>query len=497
MPIPISQIVTINPAVVGAGGNPLALNAIMLDTGASVPASQLLPFTYTDWQAGAVSDYFGSNATQTALAANYFLSFDNSTKKPGTLFFAAYASAALAAWLRGTSLAGVTLTQLQAITGSLSVTVDGVVQTYASVNLAAATSFTNAAALLATGLGLTGGAAVTWDSATSRFVITSGTTGATSTMTQATGTAAASLGLAAGVLSQGVDADTPATAMDRIKQQSLNWACFMTTFEPDLDDKTAFAVWSNAQNKRYLYVAWDSDSGYATSNNAAVFGSIVDSTNYDGVLVVYNNAAFAAMTCGWAASIDWNATNGRATLAFRQQSGLPATVTDSLVASAVLTNNASYYGQYVANGEGNEYNIAYNGQMNGSVFKWADTYVNQLFLNSQLQLSIFEGLLSVNSAPYNEDGYNLVRAWCADPIAQALNNGTIRVGVPLGASQKAAINAAAGLDISKSLETQGYYLQVLPATAQTRSNRQSPPVNLWYMDGGSIQQITLASIAVL
>jgi len=30
-----------------------------------------------------------------------------------------------------------------------------------------------------------------------------------------------------------------------------------------------------------------------------------------------------------------------------------------------------------------------------------------------------------------------------------------------------------------------------------RGQRKSPPVKLWYMDGGSIQQITLASIAVL
>lgn len=497
MPIPISQIVTINPAVVGAGGNPLALNAVMLDGAAVTPVSSLLQFTYTEWQAGAVSDYYGSNSPQRTLADKYFAGFDNSTKKPGILFFNGYSVVARAAWLRGSSLAGVTLTQLQAITGSLSITVDGVIKTAASVNLSAATSFSNAATLLETALGLTGGAAVAWDSSTSRFVVQSGTTGVASTLSQGSGTAAAPLGLAAGTLSQGSDADTPASAMDRIKSLSLNWGSFMTTFAPDVDVMTEFAIWSNAQNKRYLYVAWDGGAGYATPNNAAVFGSVVDSLNYDGVVVVYNSSAIGAFVCGWAASIDWNAINGRATLAFRQQSGLTPSVTNATLAAAVLSNNASYYGNYVASGDGNEYNIAYDGRMNGSQFKWADTFVNQQFLNSQLQLAIFEGLLSVNSSPYNEDGYNLIRAWCADPIAQALNNGTVRIGVPLGASQKAAINAAAGLDISAPLQTQGYYLQILPATAQTRSQRQSPPIKLWYMDGGSIQKIDLASIAVL
>jgi hypothetical protein len=118
-------------------------------------------------------------------------------------------------------------------------------------------------------------------------------------------------------------------------------------------------------------------------------------------------------------------------------------------------------------------------------------------LNAQLQLAIFNGLLQVNAAPYNALGYTYIRAWCADPINQALNNGTIRTGVPLSNAQKAAINSVTGLDISNELQNNGYYLQILPATAQVRGNRQSPPVKLWYMDGGAIQQITLASIAVL
>ena len=101
------------------------------------------------------------------------------------------------------------------------------------------------------------------------------------------------------------------------------------------------------------------------------------------------------------------------------------------------------------------------------------------------------------SAPYNALGDTLLRSWCQDPIDEALNNGTIRTGVLLSNSQKATIAQQAGLDISSDLQSKGYYLQILPATAQVRGQRKSPPVKLWYMDGGSIQQITLASIAVL
>lgn len=491
--IPVSQIATVNPSVVSAGGNPLSLNAIFVDQSLTVPVSSLLSFASND----DVIAYFGSGSTQAALGSNYFLGFDTSTRKPGTLFFGGYAVAARAAWLRGQSLAGTTLTQIQAVSGTLIVTVDGVVKTAAALNLSAASSFTNAATLITTALSLTAGAACTWDATSSRFVITSGTTGIASTMTQATGTTAVALGLSAGVLSQGVAIDTPSVAMDRIKAQEQNWATYTTTWEPLLADKTLFAIWTSSQNNRYAYMAWDSDAGYATANNAAVFGTIVDTLNYEGVVVTYNTAAIAAFMCGYAGAIDWNATNGRATAAFKSQSGLATSVNSLALATTVLSNNASYYGLYQAPGQGNIYSIMYDGRMGGSKFGWVDTYLNQIYLNSQLQQSIFVGLTQVNSAPYTSQGETLVRAWCADPITQALNNGTIRIGVPLSASQIATITAQAGFDISTQLKTQGYYLQILPATAQIRAARQSPPVKLWYCDGGAIQQITLASIAVL
>lgn len=491
--IPVSQIVTVNPAVVSAGGNPLSLNAIFIDQGSTVPVSSLLSFSVAD----EVSAYFGSDSTQAQLARVYFAGFDSSTKKPGALFFAGYAAAARAAFLRGQSLAGMTLAQLQAVTGSLTITVDGTAKTAANLNLSAVTSFTNAATAITTALALTAPAAVTWDALSSRFVVTSGTTGAASTMTQATGTAAASLGLSAGILSQGADADTPATAMDRIKAQEQNWATFTTTFEPNLAAKTAFAAWTNAQNNRYAYVCWDTDAGYATTNNAGVFGNIVDVLNYEGVVVAFGGALIGAFLCGYAGSIDFAAINGRATPAFKTQSGLATSVSTLSLANAVLSNNASYYGLYQAPGQGNIYSILYDGRMNGSKFRWMDTYLNQIYLNSQLQLSIFEGLMAANSAPYSGQGDALIRSWCADPITAALNNGSIRVGVPLSDSQKATIISQAGLDITATLENQGYYLQILPATAAVRQARQSPPIKLWYMDGGAIQSIALASIAVL
>ena len=137
--------------------------------------------------------------------------------------------------------------------------------------------------------------------------------------------------------------------------------------------------------------------------------------------------------------------------------------------------------------------------MYGSIsgeFEWADSYYNQIQLNNALQLALMELLNNVGSIPYNPAGSSLIRQACLDPINAALNFGTIRANVPLSDAQIAEVNNAAGVQIDGILSSVGWYLQINAATAQVRQARGSPPMTLWYMDGGSVQQITLASILV-
>ena len=504
--IPISKEVTVIPGVVGTGGNPLSLNAVFLTQSLMAPVGQVLSYSNsTD-----VGSYFGTTSVEYKAAVCYFQGFDNSTKKPGTLYFYPYAASARAAWLRSGSLLGKAISYFQALSGSLTVTVNGTTFTAAALNLSSATSIggaesTSVVKLMMTALGFNGTNlhTVTWDATLGNLIITSGTTGDASTITYASGTLAAPLMLDAGILSQGSAVDTPSALMTEVVDLSSDWATFTTMWEVTDGDAVLFAQWTQTQNDRYAYIIWDSSATNLTANSTSTIGYTIKTGAFDGTLVVYASLGgqyLAAAVAGYAASLDWNAFNGRATLKFRQQAGLSTYVTSVTKvsdANAILSNNATYFGTYSAPGLGNSYNIIADGAMGGSRFKWFDTYLGQIFLNSQLALSIFEGLLQVNLAPYNVVGYNLIRAWCADPIAQGLNCGIIRAGVSLSNSQKAAINYAVGKDISTQLQTQGYYLNIVDATAQVRGNRQSPPISLYYMDGGAIQQVTLNSIVVL
>ena len=492
MTIPASDIVVVNPGVVGSGGNPLALNGVILSKSAYLPAMAVQSFASAD----AVSAFFGPASTEYALAQVYFLGFDNSTIKPGTLIFAPFVDTARAAWLQSGSLAGMTLAQLQALSGSLTVNFNGTAKTAAAINLATATSFSDAATKI-TAAFTTPNFTVSWDAVRSCFIFTSSTTGAASTAVEATGTIAAGLKLTSAtgmILSQGADVDTPATCMDMVKSKTQNWVDFMTIWEPVTADKTNFAVWTNAQNQRYAYIVWDTDAQAIIGGSTTNFGYLAKTAAYDGVVPVYNTKELAAFVLGSVASIDFSRTNGRITAAFKSQPGFTATVTDQQIAANLLANGYSFYGAYATAND--NFNFLYNGQMTGK-WKWLDTFVDQVYLNSQFQLALLSLLTSVKSIPYNESGYSLIRAAMIDPITSALNFGAIRTGISMSASQKAQVNQAAGLDVSTTIEQQGYYLQILDPGAQVRGNRGTPVINFWYTDGGAVQKITVASIDIM
>jgi hypothetical protein len=505
--IPAKRFVQVNPNVINGGGNPLAMNGLFVTQSLLMPTGSVLAFGGVP----AVAGFFGPASPEAAQAAIYFAGYANSPTKPGLMLFAPFNLAARAAFMLSGSFAGVALTQLQALTGTLTITVDGTPETSAAINLEAATSFTNAAALIQAGF-TAPAFAVTWNAVSSTFQFTSTLTGATATITFATGTLAAGLQLTSAtgaILSQGAAADSPATAMDNAIAQSQNWATFTTLFEPVLADKLNFAVWSNEQNDRYLYVAWDSDINASVQGNTTCFGAVATVQAFNGVTAVSGDPALAASTgttlavlalnlatfvCGAVASINFAGVNGRTTLAFLSSGSISPTVTSDQIGLNLLANGYNYYGSVATANQG--FIFFYSGQMFG-VWKWINSFVQQIYLNSQFQLALLTLLTQAGSISYTPSGFGMIRNALQDVIAAAVAFGTIRVGVTLSAQQIAIVNQAAGVNAASVIQTQGSFLQILDPGAQARSNRQSPIINFWYADGDDVQQIVMNSTDIL
>lgn len=497
--IPASAFVSINPGVIGAGGAATTVNAVFLTNGMRVPIGSVLSFP----SAAAVSTYFGPSANETAQAAVYFQGFNNSFVKPSFLLFSQYNTVAVSGYLRGGNISGLTLTQLQALSGTLTITFAGSALTSSSITLSAATSFSNAATIITAGF-TSPAFAVTYDSIAGAFVFTSTATGSVETIIFATGTLAAGLLLTSAtgaVLSQGAAIDTPSAAMTTIVAQTTNWGTFTTLFDPDGGsgnaNKVLFANWTSLQNNRYAYIAWDTDITPTQSTNASSsLGQILIANKDSGTVPVYepSDLSSASFLCGAIASIDFNTANGNASLAFKGQSGLVPAVTSQTVLANLIANG---YNAYVSSAAASSsWNFMYPGSISGP-FLSIQRYVNQIVMNSGFQIALMNLLTTVNAVPYVAQGYALIEAACQGPINSAINFGSIQAGVTLSSAQIVEVNTQAGANIAPTLQTRGWYLQVLDPGAVVRGNGGSPSIIFWYTDGGSVLQISMASIDVI
>lgn len=148
MTIPASEIVSVTPSVLPAGGSAIDLNGLILTLNSRIPIGAVQSFAAVE----SVNDFFGATSDESALARVYFAGFDGSNVKPGELLMAQYPKVAVGAYLRGGNISALTLGALQAITGTLTITLDGYARPIASLNLSSATSFSSAAGLIQTAL---------------------------------------------------------------------------------------------------------------------------------------------------------------------------------------------------------------------------------------------------------------------------------------------------------------------------------------------------------
>lgn len=568
--IPASQLVNVNPSVLSAAGTGLELIGLLLTNSTRIPIGTVQEFPDAD----AVSTYFGAASDEAALAPIYFNGFEGRTKTPGSVLMAQYNDADVAAFLRGGDVSGFSLSELQAISGSLTLVVDGYTRVDASIDLSGATSFSAAAAQIeseinaaitqeaaftasisgttmtvtavssgALGAGQTvaGGTVdagtyivqqltgtegdtgtyevsvsqtegsgsltssgtdvtVTYDTTSGGFLITSGVVGAISTIAFPTGTLAPLLYLTeatGAVVSQGADQASPVTFMNALIAVNRAWATFTTTFDPDSSgntNKIAFSAWTNSQNNLFAYFPWDTDVTPTTTNPATTsLGYLIAQASYSGIAPIWApDAEKAVFACGAVASIDFSATNGRSTLAYKRQDGLVGDVTDGTVSQNLIDNGYNFYGAYGS--RANPFIDFQNGQLSGD-FAWIDSYVNQIWFNDAAQVALLSFLENAKSVPFSAAGYAQIEAALQDTIDQAITFGMIEPG-SISSAQVVIVNSAAGIDISDTLQTSGYYVQVVNPSSAIRAARGPLTVNLWYLDRGSVQKITLNSIAV-
>ena len=580
MAIPASQTVNVVPSVISPGGTQLAMIGLMLTSNPRLPYGAVQPFP----NAAAVSAYFGPTSPEAQTAIIYFGGYYGSTARPGSILFSQTPLAQVPAYVRGATVAGMSITALQGITGVLTVLIDGTALNTGAVNLSAATSPSAAAALittalatanatpvttgtgsisgasmivtaggsvypgsvaptnpsgpgfclgqvmggtgiaagtiitgLGTGLGgvgtytvtppqtvtstaITGSIAnpiCTYDSISQSYVITSATSGFFgSSVSIPAGSLAIRLMLSAlsgAIASPGTAPQTFGTYLSNIQAVNNNWVSITTLFEPTLIQKLQVATWIAGQNNNYLYAMWDTNTAPTAAGDNTSAGYQIIQAAQSGIAPIYQDSNLGPALCGWIASLDFSRQNGRTTMAFRSAGNLTPSVTTSAIQQALVANGYNCYASNATAAQ--QFNYFTPGSVTGP-FRWIDSYICQIQLNNAIQSSMMALLNIAPSIPYNLSGYGLIRGAAQGPIDVAVNFGTIRSGVVLSPLQASEVNAQAGLAIDTVLSARGWYLQILDPGAVVRAARGTPVITLWYMDGQSVQTITIASVNV-
>lgn len=444
------------------------------------------------------------------------ISVDGAAKSLTGLDFSGIASLADTAAVLQTALAGAALVAVNGAQTGLLVTspTTGTSSVVGYASNPAGSEGTDLAALLAltaaTGAISTPGTAavvlpgpqVTYSSQTRAFQITSLTVGEAGAVGYAQpgveGTdLSALLNLtesAGAVLSVGMNAQTLTSCMKTVLEYARDWVTFSTVWEPDTDAKLELARWSAGYDTRFLYHMWDTDNAAQTAGSTVSAGYQISRVlELSGTMPVFNSAALAASLMGLWACLNFDQYNGRLTAAYKQFEGLAITCDNDEKYDALIANGYNCYADFATASA--QFKFLQNGQCSGN-WDWADTYVNAIALKDALQLNLLDLFKAVKSIPYNVDGYAMVRTACLDTITRFLNFGAIRPGVSLSQTQKVQLLSEIGQDVSKTIETQGWYMQVKDPGATVRGQRGTPDCRFYYTDGGSIQKIVMPATVI-
>ena len=337
------------------------------------------------------------------------------------------------------------------------------------------------------------GATVEYASNLNAFTLTLGTSGASTGIENCQGSAAEAFYLTdaqSAIYSEGSDAQSLTDTMRKVMTLGQNFVTLTTVFTATDEEVLELAQWSNSMytsGTQFLYVFSSQDPALLRTNQTNIAAQLQE-LSVNGTCGIFGDLRYAAFIMGAIASINWNGINAVITLAFKAQSGLPASVDNQADASALQGYDMNFVGNFASRNDSFVFN--YPGRMFGE-WKWIDSFIGSIWLANALQVQIMSGLQSARRVPYNSSGYALIRAWCQDVFERALTNGVISTGVTISQTQATQLQQDAGRDISKELNSNGFYLLISDVTAQVRQERNSPTLGVWYTDAGSVHKISM------
>lgn len=481
--LPVSRLinVTINMS-------PLAAQGANLNTAVFLGASAVIDTNERMRSYGTIAEVaadFGTSAPEYFAALLYF----QQTPQPSELSIGRWAKTATAGSLRGAVLSSAQreMDLWTAVTaGGFKITVDGSEKSLTALDFSEETNLNGVASVIDAALT---GASIVWNG--SQFVVTSDTSGASSTIGYATAPASgtdisAMLGLTSGLASVpvgGIVAEAPDACvsifLDRFANKFLGVLFADTSLTNDQHVAVADLI---EADQKHLYGATSQEPGALDATTTTDLLSRFKANGYKYSFSQWSStSAYAAASMfGRLLTTNFNANNTTITLMWKQEPGIVPENLSSTQANVLEDKRGNVFVAY-----NNDTAIIQYGVTPSGIF--IDSVYNSIWFQNRIQTDVYNLLYqSTTKIPQTDAGNALIAAVITSACDAAVNNGYLAPGV-WNSGGFGAISQGDTL-------AKGYYVYAPPIALQSQSDREarkSVPFQIAAKEAGAIHTVDI------
>jgi hypothetical protein len=451
-----------------------------------------------------VSDDYGSTMPEWQAASLFF----GQAPQPSILYIGRWAQFATPGQLLGLPLNPAAqaslVSTLQTISnGSFHIVLNSVGHDVSGLNFSSITNLNGVATIIQNALtGFLAGTTCTFGiDSFNRFVITSGTTGVSSSVSYATtssvggatdvsGLLGLTLAAGASVPVAGIAAETALSAAQALLGASLNNGdvygfMFAPSIIGDITDAMHESIAGYIQSLPggHVYGITSNEAAIPT-NSTEDLASVLGALDYWRTFVQYStvNAYAVASFYGRMFTVDFTAQNSTTTAKFKQEPGVIPEILNETQAKFLNAKNVNVYAAY-----NNNTSIIQQGTMiNGYFF---DEVQGLDWLQNNVQVNLFNLMYQTNTKiPQTDAGTHLLVTNVAASMEAGVNNGLIAPGVWNSTFEFGSLHSGDTL-------TTGYYVYCPPISSQSqalREQRISPPISVACKLAGAIHFANVA-----
>lgn len=338
----------------------------------------------------------------------------------------------------------------------------------------------------------------TYSTQTKGFIIQGAIASASQTIDFATGNMASVLGLAekdGGYITKGTNGENLTEMLNNIGLINGDYVSIASINKIDTSDYEQIATWVNASSGRYAFIVL-SDDARLKSTNQIVYESLFGN---DGFILIYgSNINMLAFMQAAIASVDFSVPGGMTNFNFIET---PEFLDDSIGTSEELdginANRANCC--YIMGGYGQSQPLFGEGKIFGTNFNNIANYIGNSWIKAKMEIAganlmISQGFIALRGGK----GQSLILASLQEIIALAKSSDIIvTVGTDgLLASEKAKIVSVTGnANAVNLIESNGYYINVLPLTADDIANEQMR-VQFIYTKNVPLNRLVIQNIVI-